>query len=325
MKPFVGVDLGGTNLRAAVVDTTSGRVLAQQRCLTQAHEGQAAVTARMTALIETAMAESGCTAEQLGGLGVGVPGTPDIETGLVRFLTNLPGQWRDVPLAALLSERLGLAAVLINDVRAVTLAEWRFGAGRGADTLACLAIGTGIGGGLVVKGRLHLGLGGTAGEFGHQVVDAHGPPCGCGGRGCLELYASGPAIAAQAAKAVLHGHTTRLGPLCGYDLNRLTAQVVVEAAAEGDAAALDILARAGQYLGIAVANIITAVSPEKILFGGGVGLSGDWLIDHVRRVIVERVHVVDVSQVRLVRAALGDEAGPIGAAVWAQQRLGEIT
>src|SRR5688572_19472917 len=167
MTPFVGIDLGGTNLRAAVVDTASGRVLAAQRCQTQAHEGQAAVIARMTALAQAAVAESGCVPDQLGGLGVGVPGTPDMDTGLVRFLTNLPGQWRGVPLAALLTEQLGLPAVLINDVRAHTLAEWRFGAGRGTDTLACLAIGTGIGGGLVVNGRLHLGLGGTAGEFGH--------------------------------------------------------------------------------------------------------------------------------------------------------------
>ena len=321
MKPFAGVDLGGTNLRAAVVDTDSGRLLAQRRCPTLAHAGQAAVIERMLALIDGVATDSGLALDELGGLGVGVPGTPDLDTGVIRFLTNLPGQWRDVPLAALLAERLGLRTVLINDVRALTLAEWRFGAGQGVDTLACLAIGTGIGGGLVVNGRLHLGLGGTAGEFGHQIVDEHGPPCGCGGRGCLELYASGPAIAAQGVRAMLQGHTTRLGPLADHDLNRITAPLVVQAAAEGDAVAAGILARAGTYLGLAVANIVTAVSPQQVIFGGGVAQSGDWLLAPVRAVVAERVRVVDVSAIDFTKAALGDDGGLLGAALWARSKL----
>jgi glucokinase len=320
MSLYAGIDLGGTNLRAAVVDTDNGRVLAERRCPTRAHEGHPAVLARMVDLVRGVAVDSG--ASQLRGLGVGVPGTPDVERGVIRFLTNFPGQWRGVPLVALLEERLGLRAALINDVRGLTLAEWAFGAGRGVDTLACLALGTGIGGGLVVGGKLHLGLGATAGEFGHQVVEPHGPPCGCGGRGCLELYASGPAIAAQAAKAVLHGHTTRLADLCGRDLNRLTAELVVQAAAEGDALAADILARAGGYVGLAVANIITAVSPQKVLFGGGVARAGDWLLAHVRRVVAERVHVVDVNQIEFTTTTLGDHGGLLGAALWAHQRLG---
>lgn len=318
MTRWAGVDLGGTNLRAAVVDTTTGQLLAQRRCPTAAHEGQAAVIERMVALVEAAAGECG---GPLAGLGVGVPGTPDLETGVIQFLTNLPGQWRDVPLAALLQQRLGAPAALINDVRALTLGEWRFGAGRGVDTLACLAIGTGIGGGLVVGGQLHLGVGGTAGEFGHHIVDPHGPPCGCGSRGCLELYASGPAIAAQGVRAVLQGHTTCLGDLCGHDLNALTAATVVQAADQGDAVAADILARAGHYLGLAIANIVTAVSPQKVLFGGGVGRSGDWLLAHARREVSARVRVVDVSRIEFTTTALGDDAGLIGAALWAQERL----
>ena len=321
MKPFAGVDLGGTNLRAAVVDADSGWVLAERRCPTLAHEGQTAVIERMAELVLSVAVDSGLAMAGIGGLGVGVPGTPDIDTGMVRFLTNMPGQWRGVPLAAILRERLGLPTALINDVRAATLGEWLYGAGRGVHTLACLAIGTGVGGGLVINGQLHLGVGGTAGEFGHQIVEPNGLPCGCGGRGCLEMYASGPAIAAQGVKAVLHGHTTRLGELCGYDLNKLTAATVVQAASEGDNLARDILASAGSYLGIAVANILTVVSPQKVIFGGGVGLSGDWLIVHVRRVVTERVHVVDVSQVEFATAALGDAGGLIGAALWAAQRI----
>jgi glucokinase len=318
MTLWAGVDLGGTNLRAAVVDTGTGQLLAQRRAPTAAHEGQAAVIERMVALVQAVAAEWG---GPLAGLGVGVPGTPDLDTGVIRFLTNLPGQWRGMPLAGLLQQRLGVPAALLNDVRALTLGEWRFGAGRGVDTLACLAIGTGIGGGLVVGGQLHLGAGGTAGEFGHHIVDPHGPPCGCGSRGCLELYASGPAIAAQGVRAVLQGHTTCLGDLCGHDLNALTAATVVQAAAQGDAVAAEIRARTGYYMGIAVANIITSVSPQKVLFGGGVGHSGDWLLAHVRREVSTRVHVVDVSRIEFATTARGDDAGLIGAALWAEQRL----
>jgi glucokinase len=151
------------------------------------------------------------------GIGIGVPGTVDIDRGATELLPNLPGKWSNVPLRSIVREQVHLPVALINDVRALTLGEWTFGAGRGVDTMVCISIGTGIGGGVVVNGHFHLGIGGTAGEFGHHVVEPNGLPCGCGGRGCLELYASGPAIAALGAKEVMHGHTTRIGDLAEYD------------------------------------------------------------------------------------------------------------
>lgn len=318
MKCYIGVDLGGTNLRAAAVDLETGTVLCSRKVLTLASAGQAAVTTRLIELINELAQEVRSQGTAVLGAGIGVPGTPDMDRGVIAFLTNLPGQWRNVPLQKILEDGTGLPIVLINDVRAITLGEYTFGAGRGARTVACFAIGTGIGGGVVINGQFHLGIGGTAGEFGHTVVEKDGLPCGCGGKGCLELYASGPAIAAMGAREVMQGHTTRIAELCGYDLNRLSSEVVVAAAREGDPIARDILHRAGMYLGMAVCDVITTISPDRIIFGGGVSQAGEDLFKHVRRYVEDHVHVVPVDKVEFVQTALGDEGGLVGAALWAQ-------
>lgn len=318
MNRYIGIDLGGTNLRAAIADTDTGEIFYQRKCPTLASEGQDAVIRRIIELINEIKAES--NGNTIKGIGIGVPGTPDIDTNVIEFLPNLPGKWLNVPLGAIIEEQVKMPVALINDVRAITLGEWMFGAGRGSDTVACLAIGTGIGGGVVVNGQFHLGIGGTAGEFGHHVVEVDGLPCGCGGKGCLELYASGSAIAAMGAKEVMHGHTTRISELVNHDLNRIDAGVVVQAAKEGDPIAMGILQRAGAYLGIAVGNILGIISPEKVIFGGGVSVAGDLLLRPIVQTVKERVHVVPLQKVQFVLAELGINGGLIGAALWAQRR-----
>jgi glucokinase len=320
MNCYIGIDLGGTNLRAAVADTETGQIFHQRKCPTLAAEGQAAVIRRIIQLIQELRQESQLPEGAVKGVGIGVPGTPDIDRGIIQFLPNLPGKWPDVPLAAIIEAQVQLPVALINDVRAITLGEWTFGAGRGADTVACLAIGTGIGGGVIVNGQFHLGIGGTAGEFGHHVVEADGFPCGCGGRGCLELYASGPAIAAMGVKEVMHGHTTRIGELVNHDLNRIDAGVVVQAAREGDPVAMAILQRAGRYLGIAVGNVLGVISPQRVIFGGGVSVAGEVLLGPIIQTIRERVHVIPLDKVQFVLAELGINGGLVGAALWAKRR-----
>lgn len=320
MNHYIGIDLGGTNLRAAIADTDTGQIFHQRKCPTLAAEGQEAVIQRIVQLIKELCEESGVSVNGIKGVGIGVPGTPDIDTGVIEFLPNLPGKWLNVPLRAIIEEQVGLPVALINDVRAITLGEWTFGAGRGADTLVCLAIGTGIGGGVVVNGQFHLGLGGTAGEFGHHVVEVDGLPCGCGGKGCLELYASGPAIAAMGVKEVMHGHTTRIGELVGHDLNRVDAEIIARAAKEGDEIAKAILQRAGMYLGIAVGNILGVISPQRVIFGGGVSRAGDLLLTPIVQTVKERVHVITVQKVEFVLAELGINGGLVGAALWAKRR-----
>jgi glucokinase len=320
MNHFIGIDLGGTNLRAAIADTDTGQIFHQRKWPTLAAEGQKAVIQRIVQLIRELTQANGASGAAITGVGIGVPGTPDIEKGVIEFLPNLPGKWLNVPLQAIIEDQVGLPVALINDVRAITLGEWTFGAGRGADTVVCLAIGTGIGGGVVVNGQFHLGIGGTAGEFGHHVVEVDGLPCGCGGKGCLEMYASGPAIAAMGVKEVMHGHTTRIGELVDHDLNRIDAGVIVRAAKEGDPVAQGILQRAGMYLGIAVGNILGVISPQRVIFGGGVSSAGDLLLKPIVQTVNERVHVIPLRKVEFVLAELGINGGLVGAALWAQRR-----
>ena len=320
MSLYIGVDLGGTNLRAAIADTDTGQILHHRKCPTLAAGGQAAVIGRIVQLIEELTQECGLSTCQIQGVGIGVPGTPDIDAGVIQFLPNLPGKWLNVPLQSIIEAKVQLPVALINDVRAITLGEWTFGAGRGCETLVCLAIGTGIGGGVVVNGQFHLGIGGTAGEFGHHVVEVNGLPCGCGGKGCLELYASGPAIAAMGVKEVMHGHTTRIGELVDHDLNQIDAEVIVQAALEEDLIAKDILQRVGTYLGIAVGNILGVLSPQKVIFAGGVSRAGDLLLQPIVKTVNERVHVIPLEKVEFVLAELGMQGGLIGAALWAKRR-----
>lgn len=316
----VGVDLGGTTMAAALLDE-GGHVLEKAIVPTLAHEGHDAVIDRMAQLVQRVIGSAGVGPAQVGGIGIGVPGMLDMEKGLTLFLPNLPGTWPRVPLAPRIEQALGLPTFLLNDVRSITLGEKSYGAGREVDNLVCLAIGTGIGGGIVVGGKLLLGLDGTAGEVGHHIIDPYGPRCGCGNRGCLEAFASGPAIASMGVRAVKQGLTTCIGELCDYDLNAITPKLIYEAAQEGDAVAQEIYEMAGFYIGIGVANLITIFSPQMVVIGGGVAQAGELLLAPIRETARQRVHVTPFEKVEIVLAELGTDAGMMGAAAWAKQQL----
>jgi glucokinase len=316
---FIGVDLGGTKLAAAVVDVQSGAVLAREVIPTDAHAGPDPVLARMCGLIRSVARAAGLAPEQVGAVGVGVPGPFDQVSGQTIFLPNLAGMWRGVRVRDALRRATDRPIWLINDARAFVLAEATFGAGRGASTVVGLTIGTGIGGGIAIGGRLHLGIDGTAGEVGHMTIDPHGQLCGCGNRGCLETFASGPSIATLGIRAALTGAPTRIGELVGHDLNKITPEVILQAADAGDEVAREILERAGAALGVGVANVVTILSPECVILGGSVARLGEWLFGPVRAVVRQRCRAIPAEQVRIVPAALGGDAGAIGAALWAYQ------
>jgi len=244
-----------------------------------------------------------------------------LEKGLTLFLPNLPGTWPNVPLQETIAEKTGLPTLILNDVRSITYGEWRFGAGMGADTMACFAIGTGVGGGLVINSQLHLGIGGTGGELGHQSIDYNGPVCGCGNRGCLEVYASGPAIASMGIKAVKQGLTTIIGNMVDYDLNKITPELIADAAAKGDEIAKGIIEEAGFYIGIAAANVCAVIGPRKIVIAGGVSQIGEPLLTPIRRTIQERVSIMPVEQVEVLQAKRIKDAGVVGVALWASENL----
>jgi len=317
---FIGVDLGGTKIAASVVDVDSGAIMARQVIPTESQAGPDAVLGRMGALIRSVAREAGLAPRQIGAVGVGVPGPFDQATGQTIFLPNLAGMWRGVQVRDRLKRAIDRPIWLINDARAFVLAEATFGAGRGANTVVGLTIGTGIGGGIAIGGRLHLGIDGTAGEVGHMTIDPHGQPCGCGNRGCLETFASGPSIATLGMRAALMGVPTRIGELAGHDLNTITPEIILQAAEAGDDVAGDILGRAGAALGVGVANLVTVLSPDCVILGGSVARLGEWLFAPVRAAVRERCRAIPVEQVRIVPAVLGGNAGSIGAAVWASQK-----
>ena len=313
----VGVDLGGTNLKLALVDG-AGRVVDRSTVPTLAKEGHDAVLARMAEgirrLVEAAPGP-------VGAVGVGLPGVLDMASGVTKDLTNLPGKWIDVPVGRILREATGLEAHLINDVRAFTVAEHALGAAKGADTAACFAVGTGIGGGLVAHGRVLFGLGGAAGELGHQIVLTDGPRCTCGNRGCAEPLASGPGIVGEAVRRMLQGFTTTLWALADGDLRAVTPGLIARAAAEGDEAATEILAQAGHYLGLAVASTIASIAPEVVVVGGGVAQeAGAIYWRSMEETARSHSHVTAVDRIAIKPAALGYDAGVIGAAMWGRQQ-----
>jgi glucokinase len=322
MNVYVGCDLGGTNIKAGLVDLDLGKVMISDSTPTLSRKGSESVMKRMADLIDRLIEQSGIDKREIGGLGISAPGVIDLETNTTIFLPNLYGEWKNVPVGERMNDYLGLEVSMLNDVRAITYGEWSFGAGKGVDSMACFAIGTGVGGGLVVNNQLVLGFGGTAGELGHQTVDINGPICGCGNRGCIEVYASGPAIAAMAARGVRQGWSTKIADLIDHDLNKLTPAIVSEAANLGDEFAIEVWQRAGSFLGIGVANILTSVGVKRVVIGGGVAKAGDLLLDPIRNEVKKRVFLMPVEKVDILTAKLGTNAGIVGMAAWSARQNG---
>ena len=315
---YGAVDLGGSHIGLALgsVDGAAGEYLliARRNLDGGGYDGWETVLDRIAEGLLDLAVDVGRRPDTVG---VGCPGWVDLSAGVTRFLPNLPGQWRDVPVARILGERLGAPVHLLNDVRAATLGEFTFGAGRGVSTMALFALGTGIGGGVVVDGRLRLGPLGSAGELGHQIVDPTGPLCGCGNRGCLEAVASGPAIAAAGVRLLRSGQAPALFDLTGGDAGLVTAETMGEAARAGDEAVKWELERVARLVGIAAANVVVSLHPELIVLGGGVAGLGDLLFDGVRQELAERVCVFPIDDVRVEPAVLGTDAGLAGVLAWA--------
>jgi glucokinase len=289
----LGLDLGGTQLKWAVVELTDtgwGRV-ATDLAPTRVDAGADGLIGQLAETAAAAAADWGPVAS----VGVGIPGRYDAAGGRVVMTPNIPVRWEGTRVVARLEERVGLPVHLVNDARAFTLAELRLGAGRGARTLIGMTLGTGVGGGIAIGGTLYLGRDGAAGEIGHQTIDPDGPLCNCGNRGCVEAFARADVIAAT----------------CGTS----TVEEAVRAAAAGDARALDGLARVGRYLGIGIANIVTVLTPDRVVVGGGVAAASDILFPSIRAELDRRVRMTGTATVELVRAELGIWAGAIGAAI----------
>lgn len=324
---IVGVDLGGTSINVGVVPVDGGTVLGMRSMPTEAHRGAKLVVDRMVGMIRDAMRdarrEGALSDGAFLGIGLGSPGPLDRETGTVLETPNLG--WRNFPLRDLIANEVGLEAVLDNDANAATLGEWWLGAARGVDTLIGVTLGTGIGGGIVLDGHVYHGTSDVAGEIGHMTIDSTGRKCNCGNYGCLEAYASGPAIAARAVEGLNAGAASLLPDMVGGELDRITAETVYEAIVAGDPYAAEVMRETARFLGTGIANLINVLNPEMIVISGGVTRAGDHLFEPLRAEVRRRAFREASETCRIVSSELGDMAGVIGAAAtFRVERLGGI-
>ena len=312
--PVGAVDLGGTSLRAAVVDADGGTSGFVTRA-TNAADGPDAVIERIVEALHDALKRASVNLADLAAVGIGAPGPLDWQTGVIHEAPNLPG-WRAVPLAARVGQAVGLPAFLENDANAAALAEFQYGVGRGALNMLYVTVSTGVGGGLILDGQLWHGAYGSAGEFGHMTVDFDGPRCDCGNRGCVEAIAAGPDIAAWVGEQIAAGRASRLQ--AGADL---TGRDVVEAARQGDELAVSALARAGRAVGFGIINVAHLVNLDMVVIGGGIANAGALLFDPLRAAVREHLLVSTAPNLRVEPWSLGENVGLLGAAAAARSRL----
>jgi len=316
--PVLAIDLGGTKINAAII-SNKGQIRAKEYRLTLASKGPEIVISRIFSAIDHLLNTENINIAQLDSISIAAAGAIDINRGLVTASPNLP-DWRDIALRDILKEKYGINTILINDASAAALGEHHFGAGRGVNNLVLLTLGTGIGGGIIINGKLYSGVNGSAGEIGHMTIDINGIRDTCGNVGCLETLASGTAIAREAMRRIRQGEKTSLTEIVQGKVENITAEKVEIAARGGDSLAMEVISQAGTYLGVGLVNVVNIFNPEMIIIGGGVAKMADLLLNPARQIVRERAFQLAVGAVRVVPAQLGNDAGILGAAVFAFQQ-----
>lgn len=317
-KSYIGVDLGGTKILAAVFDER-GKILSREKKATKPELGAAVVIERVEECIHEALAAAALPHTEVAALGIGVPGLVDTKGTTVATAPNL--HWQNVPLARILRKRLDVPVTVVNDVQAGTMAVGEYGTGRGLKHFACMFVGTGLGGGIVINGELYRGSLGMAGEVGHMVVvPEDGPKCGCGNRGCLEAVASRSAIVRRIVREIEDGRKSEVSKLCDGDLRRIRSRILSEAYRHGDELVREVLHDASDYIGIGAANLINVLNPQAIILGGGViEALGDRLLPRITKSAWAHVIAPSDQRIRIKDTGLGDDAGILGAALAARR------
>lgn len=314
---YASIDLGGTNLVAALADK-DGNVVAQDKTPTESHRGPDVVLEHMAELIEKLVSKAGARPKALG---IGVPGLVDLKKGSTVFLPNLPTKWRDVPVKERLEAKLKCGVFVLNDARMATLGELVFGRGKDVDDMVFLGLGTGVGGGVVIDNELYLGPMGAAGELGHLIVLPNGPACGCGNRGCLETLVSGPAITGEGVRLMLSGQAPKLHELTNGDTSKVNPLTIEKAALAGEKSVMRLVERTGEWLGIAITNLSVTLHPDLAVIGGGVGKMGELLLKPIRETVARSLHMMPPESIQIEQCLLGDKAGLMGGIALAQRGL----
>ena len=313
MKKYrIGVDIGGTNIKIALVDF-AGKIVYSATTPTRAEMGYEAGVNNIKLAIKDLMNETKQDAKTIEAIGFGLPGQIDYKEGLIKNLPNIPG-WVNVPLAKMIEDEFLIPTRLDNDVRCAALGELNFGAGKGCENLICITVGTGIGSGIVLNGKLVRGASNAAGEIGHIKMSLNdGPLCGCGDYGCFEAYASGPAIVSMAKEYIAGGKSAKYKEMATDGI--ITPYLVAQAALQGDSVSIQIFKQMGKIIGTGLSSVVNLLNPQKIIIGGGVADAGELLLDPIRKTILDRAMPIQASAVEVVPAQLANAAGVIGASL----------
>ena len=304
-KLIIGLDLGGTNIKIGLVSQL-GRVLKKKSLATANFRNKDQLITALVNSVKQLISEEKLKLNNILGLGMGLPGPIDSKRGVVYFFPNIPG-WNNVPLKKIMESKLSLPTFIDNDVNLITLAEWKYGAGKGADNIICLTLGTGVGGGIIIEGELYRGSTLTAGEIGHIPINENGPLCNCGGRGCLERYVGNRYILQYARKRLKN--------------KRLTLEELTQLAKNGNRIAIDIWQIAGRRIGIALTGLVNVLNPAKIVIGGGLSDAGRVLFSEIRKTLRKKAMPQQAKCVKVLKAKLGSNAGIIGASILLKDKL----
>ena len=303
---YIGVDLGGTNIKAGAV-SDYGKISKAVQIATEAEQGPDHVIQRMIEAIDE-IAES----ERIGGVGIGIPGQIDVQEGLCHFAPNLPG-WEGVKVSPVIRDKLGCPVILDNDANVAAVGEFAYGAGKGSRHMLMVTLGTGVGGGLILNGEIYRGANDLAGEFGHVTVDMNGFTCSCGRKGCIEEYASIRGIVRMVREKLDAGAESSL-----RHVEKLTPREIYHDAVNGDTLAIEAFQRAGDYLGIALADVANLLNLERVVVGGGIANAGNFILDAAKARVQKDALPVAALSLEIVRAELGNSAGLVGAAFLAR-------
>lgn len=310
MSNYIGVDLGGTKILTAVAGS-DGEITAREKQPTEASKGTDTVMDNVEDTINKVMEKAELQKADIKNIGVGSPGPLNTKEGIIYESANFP--WENVPFVKLLEEKTGLPVKLENDANAAALGETLFGAGRDVDHLIYITISTGIGSGIIINRKIYHGMNDGAGEAGHMIIEPDGPLCGCGKYGCLEALASGTAIGRMGQAVVNLGHSQIMEQLSNGNLNKIDAHLVARAAYKGDKYARNIYKKAGYYLGIGFANLVSLFNPEMLVLGGGVMKAEELFMDSMRTSLEERAIPSSLKNMKICRAELGSDTGVKGA------------
>ena len=311
----IGIDLGGTNVKLALLKNVN--CIVQKAVIeTCKHEGKAKLITEIAKTIKQFIKDNKLTKNMIAGIGIGVAGPINFDRGFVHNLTNIKG-WKNTPLRQILTKRVGIKTFVDNDVNVVTLGELVYGAGKGFRDILCVTLGTGVGGGIVLNGHLYRGPNFTAGEIGHIPINITGKKCNCGGIACVERYVGNKFIIQRAKELVKNDKKSLILKYANNKPSKITPKIISQAANTKDKTALLIWQETGNYLGIALSGLVNTFNPELIIIGGGVAKAGKPLFDSIRKTIKLRAMKNPASFVKIVPALLGEEAGIIGASVLA--------